>query len=474
MLSKLRSLRARIALFATLTVSAALIAASLGLVFAVERTLVGRHQKAAIEELDRVAAAVGKGEDPDRPVAERANVLVQIFDENGDLVGTVPETGIVLRGTSSVGQRIATVSRVGPGSVRMITRRPSDGAIAVRQLEREELILAERSVTSPEGERTIVAVSPFSGVARSIETIINTLWLGIPILILFVGFVSWHFTGRMLRPVGAIARRAEEISDSNLAERLPQTGTGDEIDRLATTLNSMLARLEDAARRHREFVSDASHELWSPISIIRTQLEVALANPEQADWEVVARDALTEGERLERLVEDLLFLARAEERDPPRRPVQLEELVKNEILRLRDPRISLDVKPVAVQGDPHQLAKVIANLLANARRHAKRRIEVTLKRDRGRARLSVDDDGPGVPPFERERIFDRFTRLDEARTQEAGGLGIGLALVSRIVGAHGGAVGCSGSDLGGARFEVTFPLISPGGESDNLGPRQAG
>jgi signal transduction histidine kinase len=243
--------------------------------------------------------------------------------------------------------------------------------------------------------------------------------------------------------------------------------TDDEVARLARTMNGMLDRLEAASARQRAFVSDASHELRSPVSTIRAELEVASSDPEQADWPEVAQRTLGETDRLSRLVDDLLALARLDEANGPARraPVDLDDLVLEEAMRThRVPLGTSGVSAGRVLGDERQLTQVVRNLVDNAQRHASTRVAVSLRREADELVLVVDDDGPGIPEADRERIFERFTRLDEARGRAAGGAGLGLAVVRRVVEQHGGTVSVehgspANGGLGGARFVVRLPAV---------------
>ena len=451
MLEKLRPLRVRVTLFATLAVTAALVAAAVGLVLVVERTLIGRLERAAIDHMNRVADALADGREPPMGRTNPVDVMVQVLDESGEIIQSFHEQSII-----SAEAPPQPAFSPPPGG--LVTGLPTQGQVVVRQVDTKDLILAQRTVDSPEGRRTVVSISPLSEVSRSIDTVIRILWMGIPLLIAVVALVCWYFTGRTLKPVDAMTRRAADISHSTLSGRLPRPETNDEIDRLAVTLNSMLERLEEASQRQHEFVSDASHELRSPISAIKSQLEVALVHPEASSWRAVATNALAESGRMERLVEDLLTLAQAEETASAREPLDLSELVSSETGRLKDARLVLDLDGVVVLGDERQLRRAVANLVENATRYADDRIEVSLRRRDRHVVLAVDDDGPGVRAGERERIFERFTRLDEGRARNHGGIGIGLALVRRVSANHGGQVVCGESRLGGARFEVRLPV----------------
>ena len=242
---------------------------------------------------------------------------------------------------------------------------------------------------------------------------------------MLVSGTCWFVVGRALRPVETMRRDLAVISPENLDHRVASTGNDDEIARLAQTLNDTLARLESFTDRQQRFVADASHELQSPLASSIAELELALADPEQCDWPTTASDLLTEQQRMTRLVQDLLFLARDDDgaTDARQTLIDLDDVVRSEAARLR-PRTTVPidtsaVAPVEVRGGAEQLARVVRNLLENAVRYAATRVTVTLatgeRDDRRVAVLTVADDGPGVPAAARERIFERFGRADESR-----------------------------------------------------------
>ena len=239
----------------------------------------------------------------------------------------------------------------------------------------------------------------------------------------------------------------------------------DEVRTLAITLNDMLARLDAAQRRQRSLVSDTAHELRSPIASIRAQLEVALDHPEQQDWNQTGRDVLADTLRLARLAEDLLVLARLDEHQPRTgagKPVDLAALVTEEAERSAGGRVPVTARttgPCVVTGEVEGLRRMLRNLIDNALRYAKSGVEVTARREAGEAVLTVSDDGPGIPPADRERAFDRFVRLDDARSRdeaETGGAGLGLAIVRAIARTHGGSAHLEGASPG-LRAVVRLP-----------------
>jgi signal transduction histidine kinase len=227
-------------------------------------------------------------------------------------------------------------------------------------------------------------------------------------------------------------------------------------------MNDMLARLEESALRQQRFVADASHELRTPLTRMRAELEADELDPGRADPAATRRSQLDEIAALQRLIEDLLVLARSDARAVDRRldAVDLDDIVLEEARAVPGADVDLArVSAAQVGGDAEELRRVVRNLLDNAGRHATARVSVALAERDGHAVLTVDDDGPGVPAGKRRDVFDRFTRLDESRTG-GGHAGLGLAIVADVVDRHGGTVTIDDSPLGGARFVVTLPVAS--------------
>ncbi len=282
-------------------------------------------------------------------------------------------------------------------------------------------------------------------------------------MVAVVALTTWFAVGRALAPVEAIRREVDEISAAQLHRRVPQPKADDEIGRLAATMNRMLERLESARNSQRRFVSDASHELRSPITTIRQHAEVALAHPDRVTAAELAEVVLAEQQRMQRLVEDLLLLARADEHVPlTRAAVDLDDLAFEEGHRLRSTtskRVDTSgVNAVRVQGDADALRRMVRNVGENAVRHASSRVDVTLVERGEEVVLTIDDDGPGIPATERARVLQRFVRLDEARSRDEGGSGLGLSIVDEVVRAHGGSMSIEQSPLGGARIVITLPV----------------
>jgi len=320
--------------------------------------------------------------------------------------------------------------------------------------------VVEMPLMSPrEGPVHAFALSPLADVLRSTETLQRVLAVGVPVLVSLLALAAWLLIGRALRPVRVMTHGAAGIADATAPDRLAEPAARDELGELARTLNRMLDRLAEAAQRQREFVSDASHELRSPIAATRTLIEVALAHPDRADPAATLRGVLAETTRLEVLVADLLALARLDERQAlPHEELDLDDLVLAEAARSRAvPVDTRGVTALKVRGEPKSLAHLVRNLLDNAARHAASRVEISTLIDDGAPVLIVDDDGPGIPEAERARVFERFTRLSSSRSRDDGGAGLGLALVARVAEQHGGGVRADRSPAGGARLEVRFP-----------------
>jgi signal transduction histidine kinase len=337
---------------------------------------------------------------------------------------------------------------------RTVTNAPIHAGVSFR--------VAGTRLDTPQGEATIYVAVSTESVTETLRSLEVLLAIVGPGLVGLVGITTWLLAGRTLAPVEAIRRQVSDISATELTRRVPVPDTGDEIQRLATTMNEMLARLNASVDSQRMFVSDAAHELRSPLAAIRTELDVArAANPDGESSAVLNRVAGSSA-RMERLVEDLLALAMAAERgQQPRREVDLDEVVLSglEPLRMSGP-LTIDINGLnaaRVFGDRHALERVVANLLENASLHAETSIAIELREDDGHAELVVADDGPGVPPEQREVIFDRFARLDVARSRRTGGAGLGLAITRRIIEDHGGTIAFVDAERG-ARVVVRLPL----------------
>ncbi len=316
-------------------------------------------------------------------------------------------------------------------------------------------------VSTPSGPIVILAGASLDTVSQSIVALQWGLGVVGPLVLVVLGGAVWWLVGRALATVEGLREEVAAIAAGTLDRRVNVPPVGDEVGRLAITMNAMLDRIEQSDQVRRTFISDASHELKSPLAAAQAELEIGLAHVDSVDWPGAARAVLGDVERVRRIVEDLLTLTRLDERvSGVRQPVDLDELVLNELSRLRRTSSrTLDgtgVSAARIDGDPEQLRRVVRNLVDNAVTHAQSLVTVNLGVLDGVVSLRVHDDGSGIALADRERIFERFTRLDEARARSVGGSGLGLAIVAEIVRAHGGAVTVA-DDGPGTTFVVTLP-----------------
>jgi signal transduction histidine kinase len=461
---RLASVRARITVLATLFVAAALAAGAIALLLTLQASLsAGRDEAAKTRVRDLAALARTNALPPTLTVTQE------------DFAQVVDAAGQVVAASENVRGR-APVATFVPGEGEPEVRRLR--AVADGQDLEDFRVWAVRT-EAPEGPRTIYVGVNLESVRETTGVVRATLLAGLPPLLALLSVGTWLVVGRALRPVEAIRAEVSDISGHDLSRRVPVPPAIDELGRLARTMNEMLDRLQAASERERRFIADAAHELQSPLAAFRAHLEVAQAHPDRDNWQPTVAELLAGSRDLERLVRDLLFLARSDAtadataagaaavgavRGAGRRrtavPVDFDDVVLDEAARVRaGGRIRVDTSRVSaapVSGSRDELTRLARNLLENAERHAATTVRVELATDDGHVRLVVADDGPGVPEADRERIFDRFARLDDARSRASGGTGLGLAIVKDIAEHHGGTVRLDGS-AGGARFVVQLP-----------------
>lgn len=444
----LASVRARTTLVAVLVVGAALAVGGFELVHLLRDVLVGNVNNQVRSSISALVAKANSGEVSSTLTPPPGDSYVQIIDARGTVIASSAD----IAGNGPLGPfRLFPSTAAVVGQVSTIPS--NDGG---------PFVVGYQSVNMASGPVTIYVASSLATVGESISTVTTALFEGLPLLVIVVGVLSWLLAGRALRPVEAIRRSVAETSGGDLSFRVPEPVVEDEVGLLARTMNSMLARLEGEAERRRRMVSDASHELRSPIASMQTNLEVAQAHPGGTDWAELVEVLIPECQRMARTIDDLLSLAKADEGTlvSTRRAVDLDEIVMAEGRRLRMAgRVSVDLRAVSgarVIGDTDQLTGMVRNLVDNAQRHAACRVGLELHQDGREVVLVVADDGAGIPSAERERIFERFHRLDEARSRDAGGSGLGLAIVREIAEAHGGTVKVIDSAVG-ASLEVRLP-----------------
>ena len=339
-----------------------------------------------------------------------------------------------------------------------------DGAVRVRVPTVAGPFIAASAVTvGADGPRTVVVGLNIDDIDDARHVVALALLVGVPLLLVVVGLVTWWMVGRTLRPVEDMREEVERISSTELDRRVPTPSRDDEVGRLARTMNRMLDRLERGQERQRRFISDASHELRSPVATIRQHAEVAVEHPDTTNLEELASVVLAEDARLQGLADDLLLLARLDEHVPLARfdEVALDDVVLAEAVRLRSTTsLAVDTRGVStarILGRRTDVERIVRNLTDNALRHARARIWLAVGTSDGHVALTVEDDGPGIASADRERVLERFVRLDGARGRATGGSGLGLSIVREVALAHGGVVVLGRSPQGGLRAEVRFP-----------------
>ncbi|MFD5400925.1 sensor histidine kinase [Streptomyces griseorubiginosus] len=458
------SVRARATLGATLVVAVALVAAGASVLLSLRSDLIDRAGTQAERTARNVAAHLAAGTAYDDLKLDDEEEPVQVVDAHGTLV--------------AASENLERITGTGTGEVKPAPQQSTgsddeddDSALEPGEIA-DEVAFTDGSATidgesadyrfaalevdvQDKGRLTVYSGASLDAEQGAVDTAQTVMLIGFPLLLGVVAAVTWLVTRRALRPVEGIrAEMAAITASEDLARRVPVPDTHDEVARLARTTNETLAALETSVERQRRFVADASHELRSPIASLRTQLEVAAAHPELLDVDGAVEDTV----RLQRLAADLLLLARldAGERRGDAR-VDLGELAVR-CARGRD-GVTVEAPAVEVTGSRGQLERVLGNLLDNAQRHARAAVAVTVRRDAEWAVVSVADDGSGVPAADRERVFERFVRLDEARARDDGGAGLGLAIARDVAVRHGGTLTVSDAPAGGALFELRLPVV---------------
>ncbi|WP_258070193.1 sensor histidine kinase [Clavibacter michiganensis] len=432
------------------TTAVALIALVLGALGAVAFALVLR---ASLEDGVRQATERTVETITDTVAARGPDAVTELGDD--DLVQVLGADGRVLAHGEDAGGTALTA--------------PGGSGVVVRDGERRLAVSDE--VDDADGADgadgvTVVVAAPLEDADDALAAVVRLLLVAVPVVVALVALLAWIVVGRALRPVERIRRDAEAIGSARGDGRIDEPGTGDEVDRLARTLNGMLARLDASRRAQQRFVSDASHELRSPLATVRQHAELARLHPDRTSLGELADVVLAEGGRQQDLVDALLVLSRLDEHAAlDARPVDLDDVALDEVARLRARAgVRVDASGITacrVAGDARLLALAVRNLAENAARHAASTVSVATAAGSDGAVLTVDDDGRGIPAAERERVLDRFVRLDEGRDRESGGSGLGLAIVRAVAEAHGGSVAVEEAPGGGARVALRLPAARP-------------
>jgi heavy metal sensor kinase len=388
----------------------------------------------------------------------------------------------VLSGPAAASQVLTPAGRVVVSYGAPVSRRPmlpaaDRRAVAAGRIVRRTAVLGrgrERyrllagATTRGVYRRVVVAAEPMAAIDASVHRLLTLLLLAGPAALVATAAGGWLLAGRSLRPIGRLTAEAGGIGMDRLAERLPVPATGDEVARLAATLNAMLARIERGVDEQNRLIADASHELRTPLAAMRAELDVSLrADDLGPAAEEVLLSTRDEVDRLARTVDGLLILARADQGTLAldRAPVDLAAVAAETVervrplARLRDVRVAARLDPAPADGDASRLGQAVANLLDNAIKFspAGATVAVTTGRDGAEVRVTVVDEGPGIPAAARERVFDRFYRVDASRARATGGSGIGLSIVREIARAHAGRVWTEPDPAGGSRFVLALP-----------------
>ncbi|GIH03583.1 two-component sensor histidine kinase [Rhizocola hellebori] len=446
-------IRLRSALAAAAVVSAAAALAGVLMVYSARSSLTANIDATASQRSGQVAAAITSGDEARlaqtlRPAAGD-QTIVQVLDQSGQVVACSPAiTGLppITDLRPAAGQTLWQQGLLPSGD--------------------DPFRIVATSVPAGAGSRIVVVGQSLQPVEESLEVVTDSFLAGIPLLALAVGLATFVFVSRSLRAVEAIRGRVATITARDLRARVPVPRARDEVAALAETMNAMLDRLQAASDTQRRFVADASHELRSPLTTLQVGLDVLAAGDEPPPG--VQRLRIETG-RLGRLVADLLLLARADEHGlrPRDADVDLDDIAYShrERLHRQYPHLLVEahIAAVRVPGDAHQLERAVGNLCDNAAQHARTLVTVEVWQEQSTAHLIVADDGPGIDPADRERVFGRFVRLDTSRSRNVGGSGLGLAITREIARGHHGTIAVETSPGGGAALHLRLPTIGHDG-----------
>lgn len=465
------SVRSRATLGATLVVAVALVAAGAAVLLSLRSNLMEQAGNEAQRTAQNVVAQLAAGKAYDQLDLDDESP-VQVVDANGTLVaasdelerisGTAtdavrpqPQSGGTGTGAGSGDDDDDADDDSGRGEAGEIGEGTefSDGSATIDGESADYRFAAVPVEAGDRGRLTVYAGGSLDAEQSAVNTALTVMLIGFPLLLGVVAGVTWLVTRRALRPVEGIRGEMAAITASeDLARRVPVPGTHDEVARLALTTNETLAALQTSVERQRRFVADASHELRSPIASLRTQLEVGVAHPELLDLDGAVEDTV----RLQGLAADLLLLARLDAGERPGDArFDLGALAREQAEGRAD--VTVEARSAQVAGSRGQVGRVLTNLLDNAARHARSAVTLTVRREGEWVVAAVADDGDGVAEADRERIFERFVRLDEARSRDDGGAGLGLAIARDVAVRHGGTLTVGRAPAGGALFELRLP-----------------
>jgi signal transduction histidine kinase len=445
-----KSVRARTVLFGTLVIVAFLLIAGFTFDKAARQGRTRELERDAAAELESICAIASKPPLPHPlPTARDSLLLVQLIASNGQVVSSSANV-------MDMEKPFVNTTEFPTGTTLSSPWRTT--------IDGKQYLLVGRKVSKDVAADSVYVAAPLSDVDRLSRSLRKQFAWWSPALFVATALGLWFVVGQALKPVDRMRREVDAIEAADLSARVAEHGSRDEVGKLATTMNQMLGRLQTSSERQTQFVSDASHELRTPLAVMRTRLEVGLRNPNTADWPNAAKSLLDQNIRMEKLVANLLSLAKGHSIAAVNVAVDLDECVRLQVSdqRALSNRVAFDLSKLSagrVYGDPEQLSRLVQNLIANAATHARSKVQVALVTgESGWVELTIEDDGPGISADERERVFGRFTRLDSSRAVSSGGSGLGLAIAQEIAERHGGTIAFSDPVvLGGARAVVRLP-----------------
>lgn len=452
--------RTRSMLVAVVVVLVAILIGGSGLVWALQSNL-----EQTAESTARARAAEIVGRIASEGLTETSNTLTD-RSQSGEVVQILTAAGTVVGSSSR-----------STSSTPMSPQRPAVGDYTSVELELDSLgedgewKVVSTTVTTDGASYTVQVGVPIRVQRQTVQTVAIFLLGGTPLLLAAVAVAVWVLVGRALRSVERIRTKVADIDAHHIADRVEVPQTRDEIAALATTMNMMLDRLDSSHQAQQAFVSDASHELRSPLATLTTAAELALRGDEATRTRLLGT-MNSELTRMRGLVENLMTLARADAQglNTGQDEVDLDDLVDHEARRLRatsNRTVQVAIEPVRVWADAQQVAQPLRNLVDNAERHARTTVRLSLRRSGGDAIIWVDNDGDTINEQDRERIFERLVRLDDSRSRDAGGSGLGLAITRAGLRAQSGDVHVVDAPDGWCRFELRLPLQNPADEAWN-------
>lgn len=449
-----KSLRARVTIAAVAIVGLVLAIAAV-LLFTVQRSQLIQNIDTSLDrEAAEVVAALNAN--PEATMGERGDDrIVQIVDGDNNII------------VAASADQLRTTQIIDPSTIELDEDGLAFATLSGLPIEDDQYRLLVRRMEVRGTDALVVVGENTDDLNDNLRTLAISIAVMVPIASALLGAVAWITVGRTLSPVSSIQRQVAAITGDRVRERVPVPSTEDEVADLAATMNEMLDRIDHAQERQQSFVEDASHELRSPLTRLRTSLEVDLASSDR-DLNQTGHELIEDLDDLQAIVNDLLFLARTgQQPTADHRPVDFDAVIDRVVHQLgQHADINIDttgVDPIELMGHEAHLARLVTNLVSNALRHADANVWISAKEQADTVTVDIEDDGPGIALQDRSRIFERFTRLDESRTMKTGGSGLGLAIAIQIAEAHNGTIAVTVARTGGAKFTIVLATnLNPG------------